>query len=143
MMKKDERISFDIKKAESIGYKIFWVGILALILFRRLYLNQTFMDTFDIFIVWLIASLTKFIISSTKGIPMAYPVPMNKKEQLYFIFLVPLFSGLLSATILFFFKQGIGFRRILGGFAGGFFGTLFLFVLYKIIIYFWEKRNTE
>ena len=142
-MKKDERIEFDIKTAESIGYKIFWVGILALFLFRRFYLNQTFMDTFDIFIIWFIASIFRLITFSTKGIPITYPVSMNKKEQLYFIILVPLFSGFLSAIILFFFTQGISFRRILGGFAGGFLGTLFLFLLYKLIIHFWEKKNTE
>ncbi|TYQ17943.1 UNVERIFIED_CONTAM: hypothetical protein Cloal_0336 [Acetivibrio alkalicellulosi] len=142
-MKGDERINVDVKTSKSIGYTIFWFGIFTVLLYRWFYLNQTLIDTLDIFIVWIIASLVQFFTLATKGIPITYPFSMNKKEDRYFVFLVPLFSGILSAVILYFFKEGVEYWRILGGFIVGFLGTLLLFVLYKIIIYLWEKINTE
>lgn len=140
-MKNDERVNADVKIAKSIGYTIFGFGIFAVLLYRWFVLNQTFMDTFDFFLVWFIASLAQFFALAIKGIPITYPVSMNKKEQLYFVFLVPLLTGILSAIIIF-SKVGMELSRILGGFTVSFFGTLFLFFLYKIILNLWEKRNT-
>lgn len=141
-MKNDERIAIDEKRAKSIGYTILWVGIFAVLLYRWFVLNQTLMDTLDFFLVWLIASIVSFLALAIKGIPLTYPVSMNKKEQLYYIFLVPLLTGILSAIVVF-LNEGMEFRIILGGFIGSFLGTLFLFFLYKIILHLWEKRNTE
>lgn len=140
-MKNDERVSSDVKIAKSIGYRIFWIGIFAVLLYRWFVLNQTLMDTLDFFLVWFIASLAQFFALAIKGIPITYPVSMSKKEQRYFIFLVPLLTGILSAISVF-LKIGMDIRRILGGFTVTCFGTLFLFFLYKIIIHLWEKRNT-
>ncbi|QUH24477.1 hypothetical protein [Serpentinicella alkaliphila] len=140
-MKNDERVNADVKIAKSIGYTIFWFGIFAVILYRWFILNQTLMDTLDFFLVWFIASLAQFFALAIKGIPITYPVTMNKKEQLYFVFLVPLSTGILSALIVF-FKIGSDIRRLLCGFTVSFFGTLFLFFLYRIILHMWEKRNT-
>jgi hypothetical protein len=98
------------------------------------------METLDFFLVWFIASLVQFFALAIKGIPMSYPVPMNKKEQMYFVFIVPLLTGILSSIIVF-LKIGMDVRGILGGFIVSFFGTLFIFFLYKIILQLWEKRN--
>ncbi len=141
-MKNDERVIINVKQAKSIAYTIFWFGILAVLLYRWFVLNQTLVDTFDFFLVWIIASLAQFFALAIKGIPITYPVSMSKKEQLYFAFLSPLLTGIISAIIIIFFKEGVEFKRILRGFAGGFFGMLFLFFLYKTIFYLWEKRNT-
>ena len=140
-MKSDERVNADVKIAKSFGYTIFWFGIFAVLLYRWFVLNQTLKETMDFFLVWFIASLAQFFALANKGIPMTYPVSMNKKEQRYFVFLVPLLTGILTAISVF-LRIGMDIRRILGGFTVSFFGTLFLFFLYKIIIYLWEKRNT-
>lgn len=139
-MKNDERVSADVKIAKSIGYTIFWFGIFIVLLYRWFILNQTLMDTLDFFLVWFIASLAQFFTLAIKGIPMTYPVPMNKKEQIYYVFLIPLLTGILTAFIVF-SKIGMDIRGILGGFTVSFVGTLFLFFLYKIILRLWEKRN--
>ncbi|PKM68656.1 MAG: hypothetical protein CVU95_03380 [Firmicutes bacterium HGW-Firmicutes-2] len=139
-MKNDERVNADVKVAKSFGYTIFWFGIFAVLLYRWFVLNQTLMDTLDFFLVWLIASIAQFFALAIKGIPITYPVSMNKKEHLNFVVLVPLLTGILSAIIVF-AKIGMDYRRILGGFTVSFLGTLFLFFLYKFILYLWEKRN--
>lgn len=140
-MKNDERVIADVKIAKSFGYTIFWFGIFAVLMYRWFVLNQTLMDTLDFFLVWFVASLAQFFALAIKGIPITYPVSMNQKKQLYFVFIVPLLTGTLSAIAVF-LRIGIDFRRILGGFTVSFFATLVLFSLYKIIFYFWEKRNT-
>ncbi len=142
-MKNDERVNIDVNAAKSIGYTIFWFGIFVLLLYRWFYLNETFMSTLDIFVVWIIASLAQFFILAAKGVPVAYPVSMNKKEQLYFVFLVPLFSGFATAVILLFFKQVRDFGHLSNAFGKGYLCTLFIYILYKTILYFWEKRYTE
>ena len=139
-MKNDERVSADVKIAKSIGYTIFWFGIFIVLLYRWFILNQTLMDTLDFFLVWFIASLAQFFTLAIKGIPITYPVSTRKIEQRYFVFLLPLLTGILSGIVIF-FKIGAEINHILGGFAGAFFATLFLFFIYKIIIYIWEKRN--
>ena len=142
-MKNDERVNIDVNAAKSMGYTIFWFGIFALLLYRWFYLNETLMSTLDIFVVWIIASLAQFFTLAAKGIPVAYPVSMSKKEQLYFIFLVPLFSGLVTAMILLFFKQVRDFNHLSDAFGKGYLFTLLIFIIYKAILYFWEKRYTE
>ena len=142
-MKNDERVNKDVHAAKGIGYTIFWFGIFALLLYRWFYLNETFMSTLDIFVVWIIASLAKFFFLAAKGVPVAYPVPMNKKEQLYFVFLVPLFAGFVTVMILLFFKQVRDFGHLSDAFGKGYLFTLLIFILYKTILYFWEKRYTE
>lgn len=139
-MKNDERITSDVKQAKSIGYMILWYGIFIVLLYRWFILNQTLMETLDFFIVWFIASLSQFFTLAIKGIPMSYPVYMNKKEQLYFVFLAPLLIGTLSA-ILIILRVGIESKTILGGFLLSYFVTTFLFFLYRSILELWEKRN--
>ncbi|MCG8502745.1 MAG: hypothetical protein MJB12_20360 [Firmicutes bacterium] len=142
-MKNDERVNIDVNAAKSMGYTIFWFGIFALLLYRWFYLNETLMSTLDIFVVWIIASLAQFFTLAAKGIPVAYPVSMSKKEQRYFIFLVPLFSGFVTAMILLFFKQVRDFNHLSDAFGKGYLFTLLIFIVYKAILYFWEKRYTE
>lgn len=142
-MKNDERINIDVNASKSIGYTIFWFGIFALLLYRWFYLDETLMSTLDIFVVWIIASLAQFFTLATKGVPVAYPVLMNKKEHLYFVFLVPLLSGFVTVVVLFFFKQVRDFSHLVDAFGKGYLITLLIFILYKIILYFWEKRYIE
>ena len=138
----DERVSSDIKKAHSIGYTIFWFGIFAVLLYRWYYLSQTLWETLDIFAIWLVASITQFFTLALKGIPITYPVKTNRKEELYFLIFAPILTGTLSALLLV-FREGVELSRIIGGFAASAIGTLLLFMVYKVINYIWEKRNTE
>ncbi|MBM7540761.1 hypothetical protein [Amphibacillus cookii] len=140
-MKTDERVNSDVKVAKSIGYTIFWFGIFIVLLYRWFVLNQTLIDTLDFFLVWFIASLVHFFALASKGIPITYPVSMSKREQVYFLILVPLLTGVLSAISVF-FRVGVDIKRISGGFTVSFLGMLVLFFLYKFILYFWERRNT-
>lgn len=140
-MKNDERINSEVKSANSIGYTIFWVGTFVVLLYRWSILSETFMDTFDFFIVWFLASLVHFFILAIKGIPLTYPVSMNKNEQFYFLFLVPLFTGILVALSVL-LRIGMDAKRMFGGFIVTFFITLLLFIVYKFIVTLWEKRNT-
>lgn len=142
-MNHDERIHTDVKKSKSLGYSVFWFGIFALLLYRWFHLNQSLMEVLDVFLVWMAASLAQFFTLATKGIPITYPITANKKEQLYFVFLFPFATGTLTAIILYFLKDDVPYNRILGGFAGAFLGTLVLFLIYSVIIYFWEKRLAE
>lgn len=140
-MKNDERIVLEVKVAKSIGYTIFWFGIFAVLLYRWFVLNQSLMDTLDFFAIWFIASLAHFFALAIKGIPITYPISMDKKEQLYFLFLVPLATGVLT-VISVFLRVGMDYKRLIGGFLVSFVSTLLLFLLYKMMIYVWEKRNT-
>lgn len=140
-MKNDERVSADVRIGKSIAYSVFWFGILAVLLYRWFILGQSLQETLDFFIVWLIASLVQFFVLAIKGIPITYPVSTSRKEQLYFVVLVPLLTGVITAVIVY-LRAGMEPRRIFGGFAVSFSVTLFLFFLYKIIFYLWEKKNT-
>ncbi|WP_017472055.1 hypothetical protein [Amphibacillus jilinensis] len=140
-MKTDERVNSEVKVAKSIGYSIFWFGIFIVLLYRWFVLNQTLMETLDFFLVWFVASLVHFFALASKGIPITYPVSMSKREQLYFLILVPLLTGVLS-VITVFLRVGMDIKRILGGFTVSFLGMFVLFLLYKFILYSWEKRNT-
>lgn len=140
-MKNDERVSADVRAAQGIGYTIFWFGIFALLLYRWFYLNQSLADTLDVFLVWIAASLAQFFYLASKGISITYPVVTNRKEELYYVFLAPFAVGLCSAALVY-FRRGADLNRVLGGFAGGAFGSFLLFVVYKAIVHCWEKTNT-
>lgn len=139
-MKNDERVITDVRIGKSIAYSVFWFGILAVLLYRWFILGQSLQETLDFFIIWLIASLVQFFVLAIKGIPITYPVSTSRKEQLYFVILVPLLTGVITAVIVF-LRTGWDLRRIFGGFTVSFSVTLFLFFLYKIIFYLWEKKN--
>ena len=61
-MKHDERISAEVRIARGVGYTVFWFGIFAVLLYRWFYLSQSLTDTFDIFLVWILASLVQFFV---------------------------------------------------------------------------------
>ena len=139
-MKNDERVIEEVKTAKSMGFTIFWFGIFAVLVYRWMVLGQSFTENLDFFLIWFIASLTQFIFLAVRGIPITYPISMKEKEQRYYMYLVPFLTGTLSAVLVF-FRVGLDLRRIFGGFAFTFFSTFLLFSLYKLILYFWEKRN--
>ncbi|SMP71676.1 hypothetical protein [Anoxynatronum buryatiense] len=141
-MMNDERVMADVKVAKSVSYIIFWFGIFAVLLYRWFVLHQTLMDTLDFFLVWLSASLAQFFILAAKGIPITYPVTLKRKGQQFYVFLVPLLTGVLT-SLLVFIRVGLDLRRMLGGFAGSFLATLFLFVAYWLIVQAWEKKYVE
>lgn len=140
-MKNDERMNSDVKSAKSIGYTIFWMGVFIVLLYRWFVLSESFLDTIDFFLVWFFASGVHFFTLAIKGIPLTYPISMDKREQVYFLFLVPLISATLVAISVF-LRIGMDVKRMMGGFVITFLMTLLLFVVYKWIVELWEKRNT-
>ncbi|SFH66691.1 hypothetical protein SAMN05192551_10275 [Tindallia magadiensis] len=142
-MRNDERIENDVKQANSLGYSVFWFGIFGALLVRWFYLGQSLVEVLDVFAIWLIASMAQFFSLATRGIPITYPFASSQKEQKYFILLFPLATGIMTAMILTFFKEDVGYKRVLGGFAGAFMATFILFVIYSAIVHYWEKKMEE
>ncbi len=143
MIGRDERANKDVKAAKSIGYSIFWYGIFVVLLYRWFVLNQSLSETLDVFVIWLMASVIQFMALAIKGVPMTYPVEANKKEQRGFLFIAPLVTGIATAIILIFFRDGVETWRIIGGFAASFVGTLLLISVYKGILTLWEKKYLD
>ncbi|TVP94567.1 MAG: hypothetical protein EA374_06630 [Acholeplasmatales bacterium] len=141
-MKKDERLNASVKVANSLGYVLFWYGIFAVLLYRWFILDLTLIETIDIFLVWIVASLVQFMALASKGIPITYPIDTTRKEQKYFTFLLPIVAGALSVIILWVFREVTEVRRLLGGFFLTGFATLTLLIIYRIIVHYWEQKNT-
>lgn len=139
-LNKDERITEEVKTAKSIGFSLLWIGVFVVLLYRWMILEQSFMDNLDLFMVWFGASLVQFIVLAVKGIPISYPVSMKDRAQRHYLYLVPLLTGVLSAFLVF-LRVGPDYRRMFGGFAITFLITFLLFTGYKLLVYFWEKRN--
>ncbi len=142
-MKHDERIVTDIQRAESIGFKILRWGIFAVLLYRWFFLGETLAGTLDIFIVWLVASLAEFIIMATRGIPISYPVALTKREQLIFIFTVPLAAAFLPIIIMLINQSLEGFTQALWVYLRTYLILVVLFSGYKAIVNRWEKHYLE
>jgi hypothetical protein len=140
MMKKDERVIADVNIAKSVGYMVFWIGIFIVLLYRWFMLEQTFLETFDFFFIWFVASLVQFFTLALKGIPITYPISMSSKEQYYYVFIVPLLTGVLTSAAVI-LKVGIDLQRIILGFVVSFVTTILLFLLYRVVLSIWEKRN--
>ena len=140
-MRKDERISADVNIANSTGYRLFWLGIFGVLIYRWFILDQSLTETLDIFIVWLFVSIVQFLMMALRGVPVTYPVEASSKEQYLFFGLLPLFTGFLTVGVLYFLRDVNEQHVLVGGFLGASLATLFLLALYKGFLYLWERRN--
>jgi hypothetical protein len=140
-MQKDERIAADVQWAQSAGYKILQWGIFAVLLYQWFYLGLNLGQTLPVFAVWAVASLTEFILLAVRGVPIAYPVSLTRKEQFIYIVSVPVLTGLLPLIVLHVTGSLQGFSHALGIFFRTSFVVLVLFSGYRGIVSFWEKRN--
>lgn len=140
---KDERVISEINKAKSYGYRIMWFGLFGILLYRWFVLEQSLIETLDIFLVWFIASMFDFFILAIKGVPMTYPVSINKKEQSIFLILFPLVPAFISIILLLIRDSIDSFEQGLFLFIRTYFIVFGMFLVYKIIVYFWEKKNID
>lgn len=141
-MRKDERVNASVNSANSLGYRVFWYGGFAVLLYRWFVLEATLLETIDMFAVWVIASVVQFVSLALKGVPMTYPVSTTKKEKGYYLFITPLAAGVLSVLILVFVRDVTEVRRLLGGFLLSGLGTFVMLSIYAIIATYWERKNT-
>lgn len=142
-MKNDERLNGEIKSIKNITYYIFWLGIFGVLLYRWFVLDQSLTETFDIFIVWLLASLVDFFMMAFKGVPLSFPVNLNKKEQILYILLVPFFASFIPVVIIAVMGSLNGIGHAVITYISTFVPMIILYSIYKIIVYYWEKRNLE
>lgn len=137
-MKQDERVKQDIYLVRSIGYTILWFGTFGILLYRWFYLNQTLTETLDFFLLWITVSILAFVLLAYRGVPMHYPVILSKKEQRWVIPVVSLFAGIAS-TILLIIREAESKTILVGGVLSSVF-TLFIFLIYYMVLYLWEKK---
>ncbi len=137
---KDERVHSEILKAKSVGYFIFWFGILGAILYRRFVLQVELIEILDFFVIWFVATLVQFLLSASKGTPMVYPLRLAKRNRKYFMFLFPLVTGGISVGLLSILKSDSSTKHMILTFLLTYVGTFIVYALYNIIINMWEKR---
>lgn len=140
-MKQDERVKHEIQLVRSVGYTLFWFGTFAILLYRWFYLEQPLVETLDFFLLWIAVSILIFVLFAYRGVPMHYPVILSKKEQRWVIPTVSLFSGVAAAILLTILKAEL--RRIVIGGGLAFVFTLFIFLVYHLILAVWEKKLQE
>lgn len=140
-MRNDERLTQTLQAIKTIGYHIFWFGLFAILLFRWFYMDQSLMETIDIFILWIGASMITFILSAVRGIPMSYPMSITKKERKLMILTTSLSSAALSAILVAIFNGET--RRIILAFLFTFIITTSIFLIYDGIHRLWEKKIDE
>ncbi len=140
-MRNDERLIQTLQAIKTIGYNVFWFGLFAILLFRWFYLDQSLMETIDVFILWIGSSMITFLLSASRGIPMSYPINITKKERKLMILAVSLSSAILSAVLVTIIDGEI--RRIIVAFALTFLITVSIFLIYYGIHSLWEKKIDE
>ncbi len=140
-MKKDERITQDMHLTRSIGYRVMWFGVFAILLFRWFYLGQTLGETLDLFLLWLFVSIMQFLLMAIKGISMTYPVRTTKKEQRWFMMIISLFTGGITGVLLWIIDGRV--RTILLGMGFSALGTLFIFAMYYMLTEYFDRKVIE
>lgn len=64
---KDERIQSVLHRSQSAGFSILFFGMLAIFMFRQLYLGQSFREYGDFLLVWLVAGGYAIVVSALRG----------------------------------------------------------------------------
>ncbi len=64
---KDERIQAVVHQSQAMGFSILYFGMLAIFLFRMVYLKQSVRDFGDFALVWLIAGLSPSLLTAMRG----------------------------------------------------------------------------
>lgn len=143
MTQRDERIESDVRRVEGRAFVLLKWGVFAVLAFRWFQLGQTLSETWDFFAVWVGACLFEFFMYALRGVPMSYPVPLNRREQLIFLAAVPLLTGMLPVAILYLRQSLTGWGHALGIFGRTYFAVLALFALYRGINAWWERRSLK
>ena len=100
MTERDERIDSEVRRVEGKAFVLLKWGVFAVLVVRWFILGQTLAETWDFFAVWVGASLFEYFMYALRGVPMSYPVPLNRRDQLVFLATVPVVTGLLPVLIL-------------------------------------------
>ena len=140
---KDERIHADVLKTNSISYRIIWIGLFVVLLYRWFILKEGLAETGDIFIVWILASIINFLMLAIRGIPPHYPASLGKKEELILLFTIPAASGILSVILTAIRGELTRFIQALTIFGLVYVVLFIMFALYGLLVHLWEKRNLD
>jgi len=143
MTQRDERIDADVRRVEGKAFVLLKWGVFAVLVVRWFVLGQTLAETWDFFAVWVVASLFEYFMYALRGVPMSYPVPLNRRDQLIFLATVPLVTGLLPVGILYLRQALTGWGHALGIFGRTYVAVLALFALYRAINAWWERRSLK
>ncbi|HKJ85667.1 MAG TPA: hypothetical protein VKA06_06305 [Spirochaetia bacterium] len=143
MTQRDERIDADVRRVEGKAFVLLKWGVFAVLVVRWFVLGQTLAETWDFFAVWVVASLFEYFMYALRGVPMSYPVPLNRRDQLVFLATVPVVTGLLPVLILHLRGALTGWGHALGIFGRTYIAMLALFALYRAINAWWERRSLK
>lgn len=67
---KDERVISVMRQAQSGGFAILFFGLLFVMFYRGFYLQQSFQDYGDVFVVWLAAGVYMLATAPLRGVDM-------------------------------------------------------------------------
>ena len=142
-MKNDERLQKESKRIESFAYQLLKWGLFAIIVVRLVALKQEVTTLIDVFLLWLVVVTLEFILMSSKGIPLTYPIDLKKKEKLTFFIIITVFSGIIAVLILLFTNQLKSFTHglVTFGLTSGILAVMF--ITYHIIYQTWNKKFTH
>ena len=143
MTQRDERIDADVRRVQGRTLSLLKWGVFAVLPVRWFVLTQTLAQTWDFFAVWAVANLFEFFLLALRGVPVSYPVPLTGREQVAFIAIVPIITGLLPVLILQLRQDLTGRGQALGICGRTYIVVLALFALYHAINAWWERRSLE
>jgi hypothetical protein len=140
-MKHDERLIKESKKIESFVYQLLKWGLFIIIVVRVIALRQSVTTFLDVFILWLVIVALEFILMSLKGIPISFPMFLDRKEYKIFFVLLPILAGVIATLVL--LTMGELNSLVQGLITFGLTsGTLFvLLVFYHVLYKLWEKKH--
>lgn len=140
MKQRDERIDSDVRWVEGRAFVLLKWGMFAALAVRWFVFGQTLAETWDFFAVWVVASLFEYFMYALKGVPVSYPVPLNRREQFIFLASVPPLTGLAAVGLLHLRRALTGWGQALGIFGRTYIALLAMFALYRAISARWERK---
>lgn len=150
MTMRDERIQSVLHRSRSTGFAIFFFGMLAIFVFRQLYLRQSVSEYGDFFLVWIVAGGCAILASALRG-----GVDTSADKQSRGIWLVSLVAALAVTCVQVYtnITEGIGFGEPMAWvaslltFAFAFVFSLVSMTLVQCFLRFlyrrWERLNLE
>ena len=134
-MKKDERVTRIKNEVESMGYWLMWLGIFIVLLYRWNFAGESFLETLDIFIVWIVPSLVVGAMQAFKGLPVA-PESYNSSKLK-----VPVISGIIAVALYLIRGGGFILYNLLAVFLIPFLFLLALYFVWDKIYKYWYNKN--
>ncbi|HLS89814.1 MAG TPA: hypothetical protein VK101_01005 [Limnochordia bacterium] len=146
---KDERIQAVVHQSQAMGFSILYFGMLAIFLFRMVYLKQSVRDFGDFALVWLIAGLLPSVLTAMRG--GLDPAQMRGRAR----WLAPVIAALVITGFQVYYNltEGVGYSQAIGWISSlltlafSFVFALTLLTLNERLLQFlqrrWERHNLE